>query len=360
MLNYNFPEEKQTYNPDDLDPVFDEAVKLIIETGMASSSLIQRRLKLGYARAARVIDQMEQAGIIGPANGSNPREILVKQLNGEWKHTRPSNPPQQKDPTEEEIEANWKKTKYSQEKSEYFEIDLGVDEKKNKVSLNLEKYGNLLVVGSQFTATADLLNNILVSSIARYSPKELRIVAIDLNKIDLVIPNLPTHLLTPTIVEEEKCLSAFKWTISEIERRYKLFREMGEIDIKKFNNRPNIKPIPNIMLLINSFNQAICFSPREVENSMTRIMETGRKVGVYVVIRNDLLDNKTAKIISANLPVKLVFKPTDKKIARETGIPESADLTSPNEAILETMYEGKTKLTVEKIDHKKIYEEIFE
>ena len=360
MLNYNFPEEKQTYNPDDLDPVFDEAVKLIIETGMASSSLIQRRLKLGYARAARVIDQLEQAGIIGPANGSHPREILVKQANGEWEYTRPSNPVRQKDSLEEEIEINWKKTKYAEERSKYFGIGLGVDEKKNKINLNLEKYGNLLVVGSQFTATADLLNNILVSSIARYSPKELRIVAIDLNKIDLVIPNLPTHLLTPTIVEEEKCLSAFKWTISEIERRYKLFREMGEIDIKKFNNRPNIKPIPNIMLLINSFNQAICFSPREVEDSMTRIMETGRKVGVYVVIRNDLLDNKTAKIISANLPVKLVFKPTDKKIARETGIPESADLTSPNEAILETMYEGKTKLTVEKIDYKKIYEEIFE
>lgn len=56
---------------------------------------------------------------------------------------------------------------------------------------------------------------------------------------------------------------------------------------------------------------------------------------------------------------KLVFKTTDKKIARDTGIPESADLSSPSEAILETMYEGKTKITIEKIDHKKIYEEVF-
>ena len=59
------------------------------------------------------------------------------------------------------------------------------------------------------------------------------------------------------------------------------------------------------------------------------------------------------------MPTKLVFKPTDKKIARETGVPESIDLTSPDEAILETMYEGKRKITINKVSPKQIYEEIF-
>ncbi|MGI5841021.1 MAG: DNA translocase FtsK [Patescibacteria group bacterium] len=59
------------------DSMFDDAVKLIQETGKASASLLQRRLKLGYARAARVLDELEQAGIVGPANGSKPRDILV-------------------------------------------------------------------------------------------------------------------------------------------------------------------------------------------------------------------------------------------------------------------------------------------
>ena len=63
------------------DPLYEEAVKLVRESGKASSSLMQRRLKLGYARAARVLDQLESAGIVGPANGSKPRDILIEHNN---------------------------------------------------------------------------------------------------------------------------------------------------------------------------------------------------------------------------------------------------------------------------------------
>ncbi|MBF0385863.1 MAG: DNA translocase FtsK [Candidatus Omnitrophica bacterium] len=60
-----------------LDEFYDEAVKLVIETNQASVSILQRRLKLGYTRAARLIDTMEQQGVVGPYCGSKPREILV-------------------------------------------------------------------------------------------------------------------------------------------------------------------------------------------------------------------------------------------------------------------------------------------
>lgn len=59
------------------DAVFDDAVKLIQETGKASASFMQRHLKLGYARAARVLDELQAAGIVGPVNGAKPREILI-------------------------------------------------------------------------------------------------------------------------------------------------------------------------------------------------------------------------------------------------------------------------------------------
>ena len=59
------------------DELYDEAVKMVLATGQASASWLQRKLKLGYARAARIIDQMEQEGILGPSEGSKPREILV-------------------------------------------------------------------------------------------------------------------------------------------------------------------------------------------------------------------------------------------------------------------------------------------
>ena len=62
---------------DKKDELFEDAVKVILETGHASVSMLQRRLALGYTRAARLIDAMEQEGIIGSYRGSKPREILV-------------------------------------------------------------------------------------------------------------------------------------------------------------------------------------------------------------------------------------------------------------------------------------------
>ena len=59
------------------DPMLDEAIKVVVENGMASTSLLQRKLKLGYARAARIVDEMEQRGVVGPYEGSKPRKVLI-------------------------------------------------------------------------------------------------------------------------------------------------------------------------------------------------------------------------------------------------------------------------------------------
>ncbi len=61
------------------DPMLEEAINCIIEVGQASTSLLQRRLRLGYARAGRLIDEMERMGIVGPHEGSKPRQVLVRQ-----------------------------------------------------------------------------------------------------------------------------------------------------------------------------------------------------------------------------------------------------------------------------------------
>lgn len=62
---------------DDIDPMFEDAVRMVLETGRASTSALQTRLKLGFGRASRIIMAMEEQGIIGPARGSKPREILI-------------------------------------------------------------------------------------------------------------------------------------------------------------------------------------------------------------------------------------------------------------------------------------------
>ena len=70
-------EERPGYDTGERDTMYTEAVRLVLQEGQCSITLIQRRLRLGYARAARIVDQMEQEGIVGAADGSKPREVLV-------------------------------------------------------------------------------------------------------------------------------------------------------------------------------------------------------------------------------------------------------------------------------------------
>ena len=70
-------EEDQLLGAGEDDPLLQEALEIIMTAGKASASYLQRRLKIGYNRAARMVENMEARGIVGPANGSKPREILV-------------------------------------------------------------------------------------------------------------------------------------------------------------------------------------------------------------------------------------------------------------------------------------------
>ena len=74
----------------DLDDLFVSAVEIILETGQASVSMLQRRLKLGYARAARLVDQIESRGIIGPFEGAKPRQLLITK--DQWEEMKLRNP----------------------------------------------------------------------------------------------------------------------------------------------------------------------------------------------------------------------------------------------------------------------------
>ncbi len=75
------------------DPMLEEAVKCVVEAGQASTSLLQRRLRLGYARAGRIIDEMEQLGIVGPHEGSKPRQVLMTYAQWMERNMQKADPP---------------------------------------------------------------------------------------------------------------------------------------------------------------------------------------------------------------------------------------------------------------------------
>ncbi len=86
---------------DDCDELLPQAVEVILETGQASVSMLQRRLKLGYARAARIVDEMEERGIVGPFEGSKPRQLLITKE--QWAQMQNGGAPDDNPPVEKEI-----------------------------------------------------------------------------------------------------------------------------------------------------------------------------------------------------------------------------------------------------------------
>lgn len=81
----------------EMDPMMDDAIKVVVEAGQASTSLLQRRLRLGYARAGRLIDEMEQLGIVGPHEGSKPRQVLMTYTQWLERNMQKKDPPKQED-----------------------------------------------------------------------------------------------------------------------------------------------------------------------------------------------------------------------------------------------------------------------
>ena len=334
MLTYNLPQEK--INSEDRDPLFEKAVNLILKTGKASTTFIQRKLSIGYARSAKILDEIEQVGVIGPSNGANPRKVLINSVD-EIDHTKA---PVMKKVIETVPKLKWHKTS---DKTKGFFINIGTNEDGNDVMVDMEKYGNLILIGSQMTSISDLTNQIILEKVQNNSPEDLKLIVVDgfINQIDL--PAGAPHLLTPQVREWDKVESVLKWLQMEIEHR-----------LQKQDNQDQ----SNILLVINGYNELI-FGLGDANYALERILTRGKNANVYTVITFDYLVPSLSKVISANNGAKVVFRPTTKQMARSSGISESADLTSPDEAILETMYEGKKKITIQKLNPKEIYNEIF-
>lgn len=92
---------------DDYDELLPNAIEVVVETGMASVSMLQRRLKLGYSRAARLVDQMEEKGVVGPFEGSKPRQVLISKAQWQemqYKQNMPAGASPMSEPVPEELE----------------------------------------------------------------------------------------------------------------------------------------------------------------------------------------------------------------------------------------------------------------
>ncbi len=187
-------------------------------------------------------------------------------------------------------------------------VALGRDTSSKPVVIDLAKMPHCLVAGTTGSGKSVLINAFICSLLFRNSPEELKLILVDPKRVELTNYNGIPHLLTPVITDPEKILSALKWAIAEMDRRYKLFQSVGVRNIQGYNEMSGFQALPNIVILVDELADLMMFAPVEVEDAITRIAQLARATGIHMVLatQRPSVDIITG-LIKANIPCRIAF-----------------------------------------------------
>ena len=324
-------------HPEDRDPLFDDAARLIIENDNASASFIQRKLSIGYARAARILDELMGADIIGPGDGSAPRPVYIKSYeeyrrNSSVGHAQKFAPPHKPYVTPEFSLKNHQTTPWGKPLAAInFDkplIPLGYDEAGELVTSSLDELGHMLVIGNPQSKKMEFLDTIILSLLVKNEPKDINMVFIDESGYLNLYRNLP-HFLAPGVVGQEKAPSVLQWLLLETSRRNKLFYEAGVRNFHAYTEKSGENNLPRIILIsrLTGHNQLL-------DSAYTQITSYGYQTGIQLIL---VVDQASGSFIStqvkSNIPNRLVFQTTTSQDSLSAGV-SGAHKLSTGQAIL--------------------------
>jgi len=187
-------------------------------------------------------------------------------------------------------------------------VSLGLDVSGNPLQADIAKMPHVLVAGTTGSGKSVLINSFISSLLFRASPQEVRLILIDPKRVEFTGYNGIPHLLTPVIVEPEKILSALKWAMGEMDKRYKLFAERGVRNIDSYNELSGFQALPYIVIFVDELADLMMFAPVEVEDAIARIAQMARATGIHLVIATQRPSvNVITGLIKANIPTRIAF-----------------------------------------------------
>ena len=193
----------------------------------------------------------------------------------------------------------------------------------------LEKMPHLLIAGSTGSGKSVMLNTLIMSTLLKSNPDEVRMMLIDPKRVELGIYDGIPHLLTPVITEPKRAVNALRNAVLEMERRLKLLASYGVRNIDQFNRKmrqlatrplslfpdaaeqaPALeKPLPYILIVIDELADLMMVERAGVEESVIRLAQMARAVGIHLVLatQRPSVDVITG-LIKANFPARISFR----------------------------------------------------
>jgi S-DNA-T family DNA segregation ATPase FtsK/SpoIIIE len=185
---------------------------------------------------------------------------------------------------------------------------IGKDIAGNAVVADLAKMPHLLVAGQTGSGKSVMINTLLTSLLYRNSPADLKLILVDPKQVEMAPYNDMPHLLTPVINDPEKCISALKWAVAEMERRLRAMAEVGKRNIAEYNNVKKEEGMPYIVIVIDELADLMMMAARDVEALIVRLAQKARAAGIHLVLatQRPSVDVITG-LIKANVPARIAF-----------------------------------------------------
>ncbi len=224
-------------------------------------------------------------------------------------------------------------------------LALGKDIGGDPVIADLANMPHLLIAGTTGSGKSVAVNTMILSLLYRMSPEECRLVMIDPKMLELSVYDDIPHLLSPVVTDPKKAVTALKWTVREMERRYRIMSSMGVRSLAAFNqriatarqtgevltrrvqtgfdpetHRPvfenlplDLTPLPLIVVVVDEMADLMMTAGKEIENAIQRLSQMARAAGIHLIMatQRPSVDVITGTI-KANFPTRISFQVTSK------------------------------------------------